>query len=84
MEGRRHMFPIVAVHLEDSNKGTGLNKSLLSEIKEHLICLKEKISRYFLDIQNKLCPSVKCPFTFDAGEIQDIAEEELISMMEQA
>jgi hypothetical protein len=48
------MFPILAARLEESNNGTGLNESLLSDIKVHLLCLKEQLSRYFPDISNKL------------------------------
>jgi hypothetical protein len=48
-----YMFPILAAHLEENNNGTGLNKSLISEIKVHLLCLKEELSRYFPDISNK-------------------------------
>jgi hypothetical protein len=45
-----YIFPILAVRLEESNNGTGLNEGLLSEIKVHLLGLKEELSRYFPDI----------------------------------
>jgi hypothetical protein len=75
------MFPILAACLEESNNGTGLNESLISEIKVHLLCLKEELSRYFPDISNKLFPLVKSPFIFDFEEIPEIAQEELIEMI---
>jgi hypothetical protein len=75
------MFPILAARLEDINNGTGLNESLISEIKVHSLCLKEELSRYFLDISNKLFPSVKSPFTFDFEEIPESAQEEFIEMI---
>jgi hypothetical protein len=43
--------------------------------------LKEELSRYFPDISNKLFPLVKSPFTFDFDEIPEIAQEELIEMI---
>jgi hypothetical protein len=43
--------------------------------------LKEELSRYFPDISNKLFPLVKSPFTFDFEEIPEIAQEELIEMI---
>jgi hypothetical protein len=70
-----YMFPVLADRHEESSNGTGLNKSLLSEIKVHLLCLKEELSRYFPDISNKLFPLVKSPFTFDFDEIPEIAQE---------
>jgi hypothetical protein len=75
------MFPILAARLEESNSGTGLNESLLSEIKVHLLCLKEELSRYFPEKSNKLFPLVKSLFTFDFDEIPEIAQEELIEMI---
>jgi hypothetical protein len=45
------MFLILAARPEENNNGTGWNKSLLSEIKVHLLCLKEELSRYFPDKQ---------------------------------
>jgi hypothetical protein len=73
LKGKKtYMFQILAVRLEESNNDTGLNESLLSE-KEHLLCLKEELSRYFPDISNKLFPLVKSPFTFDFEEIPEIA-----------
>jgi hypothetical protein len=51
------MLPILAAHLEDNETGMGLNKSLLSGIKVHLLSLKEELSRYFPDMSNKLCIS---------------------------
>jgi hypothetical protein len=81
LKGKKtYMFPILAARLEESNNGTGLNESLLSEIIVHLLCLKEELSRYFLDISNKLFPLVKSPFTFDFEEIPGIAQEEFIEM----
>jgi hypothetical protein len=74
------MFPILAARPEE-NSGTGWNESLLSEIKVHLFCLKEELSRYFLDISYKLFPLVKSPFTFDFDEIPEIAQEKLIKMI---
>jgi hypothetical protein len=47
----------------------------------HLLCLKEELSRYFPDISNKLFPLVKSPFTFDFEEVPEIAQEELIEMI---
>jgi hypothetical protein len=42
LKGKKtYVFPILAACLEESNNGTGLNKSLISEIKVHLLCLKE-------------------------------------------
>jgi iron-sulfur cluster repair protein YtfE (RIC family) len=70
-----YMFPVLAACLEKNNNVTGLNESLLSEIKVHLLCLKEELSRYFSDISNKLFPLVKSPFTFDFGEMPEIAQE---------
>jgi hypothetical protein len=82
LKGKKtYMFPILAARLEESNSGAGLNKSLLSEIKVQLLCLKEELSRYFLDISNKLFPLVKFPFTFDFDEMPEIAQEELIEMI---
>jgi hypothetical protein len=52
-------FPILAARPEENNNGTGWNESLLSEIKVHLFCLKEELSRYFPDISYKLFPLVK-------------------------
>jgi hypothetical protein len=75
------MFPVLAARPEENNNGTGWNESLLSEIKVHLICLKEELSRYFPDISYKLFPLVKSPFTFDFDEISQIAQEELIEMI---
>jgi hypothetical protein len=43
--------------------------------------LKEELSRYFPIISNKLFPLVKSPFTFDFDEISEIAQEELIEMI---
>jgi hypothetical protein len=53
---KEDMFPILAARPEESNNGTGLNESLLSEIKVYLLCLKEELSRYFPDFPNKLFP----------------------------
>jgi hypothetical protein len=73
LKGKKtYMFPILAARLEESNNGTGLNESLLSEIKVHLLCLKEELSRYFPDIPNKLFPLVKSPFTFDFDKYQKL------------
>jgi hypothetical protein len=74
---KTYMFPILAARLEESNNGTGLNESLISEIQVHLLCFKEEISRYFPDISSKLFPFVKSPFE----EIPEIAQEELIEMI---
>jgi hypothetical protein len=79
---KTYVFPVLAARLEESNSGTGLNKCLLSEIKVDLLCLKEELSRYFADISNKLFPLVKSPFTFDFDEIPEIAQEELIEMID--
>jgi hypothetical protein len=49
-ERKKYMFPILAARPEESNNGTGLNESLLSEIKVHLLRMKEELSRYFPDI----------------------------------
>jgi hypothetical protein len=49
---KTHMFPILAARFEESNNGTGLNESLISEIKVHFLCFKEELSRYFPDISN--------------------------------
>jgi hypothetical protein len=76
---KTYMFPILAARLEQNNNGTGLNESLISEIKMHLLCLKEEFSRYFPDISNKLFPLVKSPFDFE--EIPEIAQEKLIEMI---
>jgi hypothetical protein len=57
-----------------------LNKGLLSEIKGHLLSLKEELSRYFPDIK-KLFSLVKSPFTFGFDEIPEFAQEELIKIM---
>jgi hypothetical protein len=81
LKGKKtYMFPVLAARLEESNNGTGLNESLISEIKVHSLCLKEELSRYFPYISNKLFPLVKSPFTFDFEEIPEIAQEELIEM----
>jgi hypothetical protein len=72
---KTYMFPVLAAHHEQSNNGRGLNKSLLSEIKVHLLCLKEELSRYFPDFSNKLFPLVKSPFTFVFDEIPEIPQE---------
>jgi hypothetical protein len=71
----------LAARIEESNNGTGLNESLISDMKVHLPCLKEELSRYFLDISNKLFPLVKSPFKFDFKEVPEIAQEELIEMI---
>jgi hypothetical protein len=82
LKGKKtYMFPILAARLEESKNDTGLNDSLTSEIKVHLLCLKEELSRYFPDISNKLFHLVKSPFTFDFEEIPEIAQEELIEMI---
>jgi hypothetical protein len=78
------MFPVLAARLEESNNGTCLNESLISEIKVYLLCLKEELSRYFLDISNKLFPLVRSLFIFDFEEIPEIAQEELIQMINDA
>jgi hypothetical protein len=54
LEGKMTYMSILAARLEESNNGTGLNKSLISQIKVHLLCLKEKLSRYFPDIKQTL------------------------------
>jgi hypothetical protein len=82
LKGKKtYMFPILAARLEESNNGTGLNESLLSKIKVYLLCLKEELSRYFPVISNKFFPLVNSPFTFDFDEIPEIAQEELIEMI---
>jgi hypothetical protein len=78
---KEDMFPILAAHPEESNNNTGLNETLLSEIKVHFLCSKEELSRYFPDISNKLFPFAKSPFIFDFDEIPEIAQEELIEMI---
>jgi hypothetical protein len=70
-----HTFP--AAHSDDSNSGTNLNESLLSEITVHLLCLKEELSRYFLAISNKFIPLVICPFKFDSDKVPEIAQEHI-------
>jgi hypothetical protein len=47
----------------------------------HLLCLKQDLLRYFLDVSNKLFPLVKSPFTFDFDEIPEITQEELIEVI---
>lgn len=43
----------------ESKNGRGLNTSFLSEIKVHLLCLKEELSRYFWDVSNSfLCSNL--------------------------
>jgi hypothetical protein len=82
LKGKKtYMFPVLAARLEESNNGIGLNKSMLSEIKVHLLCLKKELSRYFPDISNYPFPLVKSPFTFDFDGIPEIAQEELIEMI---
>jgi hypothetical protein len=55
LKGKKtYMYPILAARLEESNNGTSLNESLRSEIKVNLLCLKEKLSRYFPDIKQTL------------------------------
>jgi hypothetical protein len=75
------MFPVLAARLEESNNGTGLNESILSEIKVHLLCLKEELSRYFPDISNKLFPLGKSSFAFDFDETSESTQKELIEMI---
>jgi hypothetical protein len=76
LKGKKtYMFPILAAGLEESNSGTGLSESFISEIKVHLLCLEEELSRYVPDISNKLFPLVKSPFTFDIDEITEISQE---------
>jgi hypothetical protein len=48
------MFPILAARPEESSNRTGLNGSFLSEIKVHLLCLKEEL---FLEWMHHI---VKC------------------------
>jgi hypothetical protein len=40
--------------------------------------LEEELSRYFLDMSNRLHPLVKSPLTFDNADIPEIAQEEFI------
>jgi hypothetical protein len=47
-----YMLPILDARLEESNNGTGLNERSISEVKVHLLCLKEELSRYFQVMSN--------------------------------
>jgi hypothetical protein len=58
------MIRILAARPEESNSGTGLNESLISEINLHMQYWKRELSSYFPHISNKLFPLVKSPFTF--------------------
>jgi hypothetical protein len=57
---------------------------LCTEIEDHLLNLREEISRYFSDISNGLFLVVRRLLTFQSGDKPDIAQDEFIEMINKA
>jgi hypothetical protein len=83
MERRRHIFPIVAAHLEDSNKGIGLNKSLLSEFKGHFLWKKRSQDIFQIYETNSLLWS-NVPSHLTLMKYKKLHKKNWINMMAQA